>query len=206
MRRKNYKSFLYNLIFISLFFILIVALTGCGKKEGNIEVEYIDAEKLEEIEVPENQVLVLSQYSNPDRRGELWGEFIYSDGGVYSFNLSWDIYNEKAYTMAELTDELEILMQGFKPIAVLDELDVKTLYALSTELDDDKSIDSYTKHVAYDAGTGELLFYNGNKFVVCRQTGDYAGRLRGEVEEKLLKFYDKEIIKKIDASKEETNE
>lgn len=168
-----------------LILLVLLTLTACEKSSKKVEV-------------PDNEILAISRYQNYAYGYQDSGTFICSDGNVYSFNFSQYTYRKDSDNSEEaFLEKLKRIMEYAEPFAVINKQDMQSLYSYSQEIDvNDKC---KTKNVAFDAGSDTLQFQNvsADKFILCRESGDYKGELKSKAGRVLLDFYDNTILPEI---------
>ncbi len=162
--------------------LVLFTLTACQKSPVQVEV-------------PENEILTISRYQNFAYGYQDAGIFICTDGNVYSFNFSKNVYGKDFDNSEEmLVKKLKLIMKYTEPFAEVSEEDIRSLYSHIQKLDiNDKC---KTKNVAFDAGSKTLHFNNvsENRLILCRESGDYEGELKNKAGSALLDFYDDIIL------------
>lgn len=173
-----------------LFLLVLLTLIACEKSSKKVEV-------------PDNEILAISRYQNYAYGYQDAGTFICTDGKVYSFNFSQNIYGKDSGNSEEiLLKKLKLIMEHAEPFVVIDKEDIQRIYSYIQEIDaNDKC---KTKNVAFDAGSKTLQFHNvsENKLILCRESGDYEGELKNRAGTALLDFYDNTILSVISQAEE----
>lgn len=162
--------------------LLLLTLTSCKNSP-------------EAVEVPENEIIVISRNLNYAWGYQDMGFFITSNGNVYSFNFSQDMHGKSSYNPDKtFMQKLNLLMEYTEPFVVVDMEYIQKLYSYILKLDVDDTFRS--KSVACDAGSSTLQFNNvsENKLILCRESGDNQGELKSRAAKNLLYYFDNTVM------------
>ena len=145
-------------------------------------------------ELPENEIILINRYVNYAWGYDNSGIFIDSSGGVYSFDFSQEIcsYNRDE-TEGDYLEKLQTISKYADPFVTLDEDTLCELYSYISGIN--KAAEFSEEFTACDAGEHQLKVYDttAQKWVLCREEGDYTGELKDASAQKLLSFYDETV-------------
>ncbi|MDE5945935.1 MAG: hypothetical protein K2G63_01310, partial [Oscillospiraceae bacterium] len=167
--------------------IFLASLVYCSFTESN-NADWSD------MEIPDNEIILISRYINHAWGYDNDGIFIDSDGGVYSFDFSQEINNYNHNETDEtFLNKLQTIRTYTEPFVTLNANILNELYSYSSGINPDAELNS--KHEAYDAGENQLMICDTDthKLVLCHEKGDYSGTLKDTYAKKLLLFYDDTI-------------
>lgn len=169
-----------KIIAIVSFVLFLASLVSCSSTQSGSNIE-----------IPDNEIILISRYINYAWGYDNNGIFIDSDGGVYSFDFSQEINNYNQNETDEIfLNKLQTIRTYTKPFVTLNANILNELYSYSSEINPNAELNS--KHEAYDAGENQLMVCDTDthKLVLCREKGDYSGTLQDTYAKKLLSFYD----------------
>lgn len=156
-----------------------------------------DAEQ-EDVELPPDEILLISQYTNYAWGYQNNGVFLDSKGDLYSFDLAENSYNLLINaTDAEFIKVLHTIRAKEKPFATISDSLLKELYWYISKININST---YTeRHAAYDAGSDTLQIYDisSQKLILIHKTGDFEGALEDSYAQDLYSLYKKKVLPSI---------
>ena len=156
-----------------------VLCCGCSSdsgKSGRSRNDRDDEE--EELELPENEILVVSRSDN-----EAWGHyrhisFVTSDGSIYTSSVDFGFGRTWDYSRLTYEEELTLLQKYTEPVGKMDEDLLEKLYGYLMKIDTDAKF-KYSDEIWYDAGSStiEVLTSDGD-YIKISESGCQNGELR----------------------------
>lgn len=171
-----------RLMSIALCIILIVSMSGCGKKEkknnkidDNPSEPTTEADKDITLDYSEDDIILVRDYSNYAWGFVRYGYFVDGKGNIYNYNFTDGYYadvilnNEDTYSM---TEELQIIQKYAEPTGSCDVSLVNKIYNEGLQID--PTAKPETGMTACDAGQSNLYFHNPktDEFIVINGAGD----------------------------------
>lgn len=162
---------------------------GCADTKKNNRHNGDETEEETEVELPENEVLVVTGHRN-----EAWGHhssltYILSDGRVYSSNESFEGYPQYFNGGISLDERLSLLEKYTDPMFIIEEKDIKKIYSNMLKIDTEAEF-KYSEECCCDAGTGFTYVYLDGNSIQISESGDRNGELDDRYARKTDKLVD----------------
>lgn len=157
-----------------------------------------DNDKWANIEIPEDEIVLISRYTNGAWGYVDKGTFICSSGKVYSFDFSKrDDAFQSEETGTKFIEKIRNIKKSEKPCMCLDMDNLKQLYYYSGKIN--KIAEFKGEYEACDKGEDQLYICNNqtDKLVLCWEEGDYTGKLKDRYADKLISFFNENLRKNI---------
>lgn len=175
-----------------------ILLTSCSSVEDSSSNNKTPAEPVtqvneiepvvdENVELPEDELIVLIGNSGGYPENDHFGVFVWSDGGIYTYMYGQEAFDQTGYM--SFHDRLKAIKNNSEPFARFDLSDLEKIYGYSLKVDKNAKMNSVQD--ACDAGITSVEFYDSTeqRFIRCSESGDRSGMLDDKYAEKIDELF-----------------
>lgn len=197
MKGETDMRFMKRAASILLAIVCAFTMCACGTADDGSKEDFTDVSaKIDETELPEDEIIFIKRYMNGASGYEDKGYFVDSDGAAYAFDFSQDTY-DVVIEEENFLDKLRTLRGNTEPFATVDREILQEMYYYGMQIDPEAECSE--ESMACDMGQIMLIFHNTDtdECIVCYEDGDVIRELQDVNAHRVVDIYEKKMEDKL---------